>query len=257
VGVDARGTFLSAFLATYQLVSGFDGRGLHPPLDIEIQAGQCVVLLGPNGAGKSSLLRTLLGLQPPIAGRVEIENRNVLEIPAPQKAAHLAYVPQRPIIPEGLTVNALLRLGAYRNEKLAETIPHVLQKIGAATWSDRLVSELSGGEQQRIMIARALVQGAKALVLDEPTAHLDVAQSQEICAILRVICAAGTSIILSSHDPNDALRLPAKTLAFLPNGTIKNIPAGGLGVADLQRIYGVSFSEIFSNGQRRFFPQER
>lgn len=248
---------MSAFLATHRLVSGFDARGLHPPLDFEIQAGECVVLLGANGAGKSTLLRTLLGLQAPIAGRVEIERKNILEISAQQKAAFLAYVPQRPIIPEGLTVNALLRLGAYRNETLAHTIPHILQKIGAANWGERLVSELSGGEQQRIMIARALVQGAKALVLDEPTAHLDVAQSQEICAILRVICAAGTSIILSSHDPNDALRLPAKTLAFLPNDMIEKIPAGALGISDLQRIYGVSFSEISSNGHRRFFPQEQ
>jgi iron complex transport system ATP-binding protein len=257
VGVDARGAFVSAFLATKELVSGFDARGLHQPLDFEIQAGECVVLLGANGAGKSTLLRTLLGLQAPIAGRVEIENINILEISAAKKAALLAYVPQRPIIPEGLTVNALLRLGAYRNENLTETIPHILQKIGAATWGERLVSELSGGEQQRVMIARALVQGAKALVLDEPTAHLDLAQSQEICTILRVICAAGTSIILSSHDPNDALRLPAKTLAFLPNGMIEKTPTGALGVADLQRIYGVSFSEISSNGQTRFFPQER
>jgi iron complex transport system ATP-binding protein len=248
---------VSALLAAKQLVSGFAARGLHQPLDFDIQVGECVVLLGANGAGKSTLLRTLLGLQAPISGLVEIEGKSVLEIPAAQRAALLGYVPQRPIIPEGITVNALLRLGAYRDEHLAENIPQVLQKIGAETWGERLVSELSGGEQQRIMIARALVQSAKALVLDEPTAHLDLAQTQEVCALLRTICAAGSTIIFSSHDPNDALRLSAKTLAFLPNGQVEMIPAGALGSADLQRIYGVPFSQISVNGQPRFFPQER
>jgi iron complex transport system ATP-binding protein len=247
---------LSAFLAAKQLICGFGARALHQPVDFEIEAGECVVLLGANGVGKSTLLRTVLGLQAPLAGSVEIDNQNILGIPAVQRAAYLAYVPQRPVIPEGLTVNALLRLGAYRDENLINAAPQILEKLGAAAWGERLVSELSGGEQQRIMIARALVQGAKALVLDEPTAHLDIAYSQEICALLGAICAAGTSIIFSSHEPNDALRLPAKTLAFLPNGTIEKIPAGALSVANLERIYGVPFLEITINGQPRFFPHE-
>jgi iron complex transport system ATP-binding protein len=247
---------VSAFLAAQQLVSGFDGRGLHPPLNFEIQAGECVVLLGANGAGKSTLLRTLLGLQAPLSGRVEVETRSVFELPAAQKAALLAYVPQRPTIPEGLTVNALLRLGAYRDANLLNTAPQVLAQIGAATWGERLVSELSGGEQQRVMIARALVQGAKGLVLDELTAHLDVAQQREIIRLLGQICAAGTGLIVSSHDPNDALRLRAYVLAFMPNGAMETIAPGGLSVGHLEQIYGVPFERVVVGGQARFVVLE-
>jgi iron complex transport system ATP-binding protein len=243
---------VSAFLATNALVSGFDGRGLHQPLDFEIQVGECVVLLGANGAGKSTLLRTLLGLQAPLSGKVEIEDRNVLVLPAAQKAALLSYVPQRPTIPEGLTVNALLRLGAYRDANLLQTAPQVLAQIGAAGWGERLVAELSGGEQQRVMIARALVQGAKALVLDEPTAHLDVAQQREIIGLLGHICAAGTGVIVSSHNPNDALRLRAQVLAFMPGGAVETIAPGALNAGHLERMYGVPFERVVVGGQARF-----
>lgn len=248
---------MSALIETRQLVCGFGGRALHQPVDLEIHAGESWVLLGANGAGKSTLLRTLLGLQAPISGSVHIENAPLTTLTSAQKAAILAYVPQRALIPEGLTVEALLRLGAYRDAALLANIPHVLEQVNASVWRERLVTELSGGEQQRVLIARALVQGAKVLVLDEPTAHLDIASSQEITALLVQICAAGISVIFSSHDPNDALRLHAKTLAFLPSGAIESFSENTLTAADLARIYSVPFLALALDGRHRFIPHER
>ena len=247
---------MSALIQARQLVCGFGGRALHQPVDFEIHRGESWVLLGANGAGKSTLLRTLLGLQAPIAGSVKLQGVEITEISAAQKAACLAYVPQRALIPEGLTVEALLRLGAYRDAALLANIPKVMEQVNASAWRELLVSELSGGEQQRVLIARALVQGAKALVLDEPTAHLDIANSQEITVLLGQICAAGLSVICSSHDPNDALRLHANVIAFLPDGTLEIVAKNGLNAALLSRLYGCDFAEIFVNGRSRFVAVE-
>ncbi len=248
---------MSALIVAQKLVCGFGARALHQPIDFEIGAGTCTVLLGANGAGKSTLLRTLLGLHAPLAGRVLLENRNVHEIPAAQKAAFLAYVPQKSSIPEGLTVEALLRLGAYRDGRLAANLDAVLAQVSAKDWRGRLVTELSGGEQQRVMIARALMQGARGLVLDEPTAHLDISQSQQICTLLSEICAAGSSVILSSHDPNDALRLNSAVLAFFQTGRVEHIAAGAINSPQLEQAYGVNFSEISVQGLTRFVADER
>ena len=235
-----------------KLVCGFGGQALHQPVDFEMCSGEAWVSLGANGAGKSTLLRTLLGLQASVSGEIFIENAPLTVLSTAQKAAIFAYVPQRALIPEGLTVEALLRLGAYRDSALLANIPKVLEQVNASDWRARLVSELSGGEQQRVLIARALVQGAKVLILDEPTAHLDVAQSQEISSLLGQICAAGFGVICSSHDPNDVLRLGAKTIAFLNKNKLEIISKSALNETTLQQIYGCNFTTVNVSGKRRF-----
>jgi iron complex transport system ATP-binding protein len=248
---------MSALLDCNALVSGRAGQALHPAISFTINAGESVCLLGRNGAGKSTLLLTLLGQLPGLAGEIAWQGAPVAKIPAAQLSGLVAFVPQRPVVPEGMRVDELLRLGGYRflSSKMRKSAPQVLEvlaRVGLQGFEARQVSALSGGEQQRAMVARALMQNAHAIILDEPTAHLDVTQQSQILALLRQICAAGTAVIFSSHDPNDALRNHARTLAFLADGSLEMRAPGAIEAAHLARIYGGAFTRVEIAGSARF-----
>ncbi len=193
---------------------------------VTLQPGELTCLIGPNGAGKSTLMRTLAAMQPALAGAVRLGEANLHELPARRLARQLAVVLTERIEVGNLSSYALVALGRHpytdwRGQLSAHDeaiVQNALTTVGAAPLAHRPVNELSDGERQKVMIARALAQEPRVMLLDEPTAFLDLPRRVEIMQLLHKLARAeNRSILLSTHDLELALRL-ADRLWLLPTG---------------------------------------
>ena len=207
-------------LQTSGLVIGYRPKNLSTKvvaadIDVELFPGELVCLLGPNGAGKSTLMRTLVGLQQPLAGAVDLIGRNLQDFSPAELARQLSLVLTERIDTSNLTAYSLVALGRYPytgwSGRLSEADERVvrwaLTSVGAKALANRNMIELSDGERQKIMIARALAQEPKLIVLDEPTAFLDLPRRVELMQLLRQLAReTGRAILLSTHDLDLALR---------------------------------------------------
>lgn len=174
-------------------------------IDLDVPPGVMAAVVGPNGAGKSTLLKAVLGLVPPLAGHVRI-----FGLPVAAARGRVAYVPQRqsvdwdfPItVREAVTMGLYGRLGWFRRPGAAERAAAgaALAEVGLTDLADRPIGALSGGQQQRAFLARALVQQADLLLLDEPMAGIDAPTEAAIVAVLRAQVAAGRTVVVVHHD---------------------------------------------------------
>lgn len=177
------------------------------PLDLEIARGESFALLGPNGGGKTSILRALVGLHAPSAGRVLVDGLDIVQ--SPQRARRrLSYVPQRVTMPDLLSVREVVVLFARLKDVAASRVDEVLGTFGLADSADRQVVELSGGMLQRLGLAVAFLETEQSLfVLDEPTANLDPPGVRQLHDLLGDLKRKGTTIVFSSHLLRNALML--------------------------------------------------
>lgn len=222
---------LEPLLASADLAIGYSGQGraqrvVAQQLSIGLYPGELVCLLGPNGAGKSTLLRTLCGMQRPLHGQIHLLSRDLRHLHTRDIARQLSVVLTEQTDVGALSVYGLVALGRYphtdwsgRLTALDESrVQQAINAVGATPLATRPVHELSDGERQKIMIARALAQEPKVLLLDEPTAFLDLPRRVEIMSILRRLAReTGQAILLSTHDLDLALR-SADKLWLLPQG---------------------------------------
>jgi len=197
-------------------------------VSLEVQSGQVLALIGPNGAGKSTLLQAVSGVIPVQAGKVQADGADLLALPAMQRARHLAVVPQAVSMPPAFTVWETVLLGRtpYLNflgqisEKDAQIARLALQRVDALDLAERRVGELSGGEQQRVLLARALAQSTPILLLDEPTVHLDL---QHQVSLMETISSLAhndhLAVLVALHDLNLAARY-AERVALLVAGEV-------------------------------------
>jgi iron complex transport system ATP-binding protein len=197
------------------LAVGYAGRPVLSGLDLELRSGELVCLLGPNGAGKSTLLRTLAGLQPALAGSLWLGDRDAGSLPAAARARRTAIVLTERLDVGHLSVWDLAALGRHPHtgwsgrlsEDDRDAIRRGLEDAGAWGLRDRHCDELSDGERQRASLARALAQDPDVLLLDEPTAFLDLPRRVEAMRALRRLARErGRAVLLSTHDLDLALR---------------------------------------------------
>jgi iron complex transport system ATP-binding protein len=202
-------------LVAKELTIGYRKRVVAERLSLGLRAGELVCLLGPNGAGKSTLIRTLAGMQPPLAGRVSIQGDDVGRLPARELAKRLSVVLTERMEVGVITARALVALGRYpytdwmsrQTDTDRCAVQWALDAVDALSLAERSVHELSDGERQKIMIARALAQEPAVMILDEPTAFLDLPRRVEIVHLLRTLARdTGRAILLSTHDLDLALR---------------------------------------------------
>jgi iron complex transport system ATP-binding protein len=195
-------------------------------IDSTLYSGELVCLIGPNGAGKSTLMRTLAGMQAPLDGAVRLGETDVRDLPPRELARHLSLVLTERVDAAGMTARELVALSrqpytGWLGDLSAEDeriITQALQQVGATDLSQRPLDELSDGERQKVMIARALAQEPTVMLLDEPTAFLDLPRRAEIMAMLRRLAReTGRAILLSTHDLDLALR-SADRIWLLPKG---------------------------------------
>lgn len=213
-----------------------------------VDAGDLVVVVGPNGAGKTTLVRTIAGLVEPRAGTVRCFGRDPAAPDRRALAKDLAYLPQHYELAFPFSVEEVVLLGRYARQRglglaSADDLAAAQRAMAAAdvaALAQRRFDELSGGEARRVILAQALCQGARCLLLDEPTAGLDPAHARGVFEMLRAQCDAGAAAVIVTHDLDLALRY-GKTMWLVAGGHLKarGAPADVLGSAATRDAFGI------------------
>ena len=175
---------------------GYGDKSVISDMNLSVMPGQLVCLLGPNGCGKTTALRTFVGLLPPLEGSVQIAGQYVSSATRRELAKKMAVVLTEPLHLDLMTTYEVVAMGRYPHTGLTgkldacdeQSISLALEAVGAMDLAERFFSQLSDGERQKVMIARALAQEPELIVLDEPTSHLDVRHKVEVLNILRRLC---------------------------------------------------------------------
>ena len=184
-------------------------------LSLSLRQGELVCLLGPNGSGKSTLMRTLAGVQKALGGQVRLEGREISRMSPREVARKLSLVLTDRVATGNLNVYALVALGRYPytgwmgrlSEKDEAVVRHAIESTGIRRFALRHISDLSDGERQKVMIARALAQDTPVIMLDEPTAHLDLPNRIEVMSLLKELARKqGKAVVMSTHELDLALQ---------------------------------------------------
>ena len=213
-------------LSCQDLRVGVPGRVLVDDLDLAIRPGAFVAVLGPNGAGKSTTLLTLAGLREADDGRVELQGRDIRDLPRQEVARHLALLPQviDDIFPATVLDTALIgrhpHIGRFRWESDADRIVALdaLERMGLGELAARDILTLSGGERRRLAIAQVLAQTPEVYLLDEPSNHLDPQHQLDALRVFREAADAGRAVVACLHDVNLAARFADHCLLLFGDG---------------------------------------
>ena len=234
-----------------------EGRRLVDKVLLDVAPGQFVGLVGPNGSGKSSLLRTIYRVLKPASGRIVHLGDEVWNVSAREAARRMAVVAQERLGEFDFTVGEIVMMGRTPHKRPLDTdsaadrelVEHCLGQVAMAECADRLFQSLSGGEKQRVLVARALAQQAELLVLDEPTNHLDIRHQLEL---LELIGRLGTTTLAALHDLNLAARY-CHRLAMLHEGRLVALgaPAEVLTAERIGTVYGVDATVAMVDGVLR------
>lgn len=230
-----------------------DARFSYPPhrvqvldgVDLAVAAGSFVALLGPNGAGKSTLLKLAAGVMAPVAGEVRVEGVAVARRPRRDLARTLAFVPQDVQFWLPFTCREVVEMGRYPHQRGltvdGSVVDRCMAETGVTALAGRRVTEVSGGEAQRVRIAQALAQEGRILVLDEPTSHLDVSFQVEVMDLLaRLNRERGMTVLVSLHDLNLASRWCDRIVVLQAGRVAADGPPSSVITAGLLReVFGV------------------
>jgi iron complex transport system ATP-binding protein len=199
---------MSAAIALESVTVVLGDRPVVDAVDLEIAEGEWLGLIGPNGAGKTTLLRAIARLVP-FSGRIALDGRETRELHRTELSRLVALVPQDPSTPPWMTVAEYVLLGrtphlgrlAKEGARDREVAARALKRLDLLGYRDRLLGTLSGGERQRVVVARALAQEARIVLLDEPTAALDIGHQQQALELLDVLRSeSGLTLVAAMHD---------------------------------------------------------
>ncbi|WP_237478059.1 ABC transporter ATP-binding protein [Lichenibacterium dinghuense] len=247
-------------LAAEGLAVGHGAARVASGIDLALEPGTVTCLLGPNGVGKTTLFRTLLGLLPPQAGRVLLGGDDLAGLSRAGIARRLAYVPQAHAGAFPYTVLDLAvmgrtaALGAFAVPGRADIgiARDALDAMGIAHLGDRDATRISGGQLQLALIARALAQRAGAIVMDEPTASLDLGNRIRVLGVVRRLADDGLAVLVSTHEPEQAFAVADRAAVIEAGGRFEAGPVERLLTAErLSRLYGVPLAvEATPSGRR-------
>jgi iron complex transport system ATP-binding protein len=223
-------------------------RAILDGIDFEASPGRLTAIVGPNGSGKTTLLRALAGLVD-FAGQIAIGGVGVRDLRPAERAQRIAYLPQTSELRAMLSVRQVVALGRYaaRPGLFASTradavaVQRALERVHAPELVERAYPTLSGGQKRLVLLARALATGASTLLLDEPTASLDVKHALELFELLSSLAGEGYTVVVVLHDLDDVQRHAAHAL-LLDAGRVQAAGAPGAAafVSAAERTYGVS-----------------
>jgi iron complex transport system ATP-binding protein len=235
------------------------GRAVLRDLSLEVPMGAVTALLGPNGSGKTTLLRLLLGVLRPAAGTIRLAGRPQASYSRRERGQFVGLVPQDEHIPFDFSLVEYVLLGRapylsplqMPGEADRQVALEALHVVGMDDMQDRVLPNLSGGERQLATLARALAQQPHVLLMDEPTAHLDLSNQDRLLAIIHDLAARGVTLVLTTHDPNLAASV-AGLIVLMRDGQVlaAGPPAATLTAEKLSATYGVPV-HVLDVDQRR------
>src|SRR5215510_12305882 len=250
---------MSVRLAAHGLGFGYGATPVGRNVDIEMRAGEVLCLLGPNGSGKTTLFKTLLGLLPAQAGEELVDGTPLVQLSRQDIARRTAYVPQAHTAQFPFRVIEMVTMGRTAHLSLfaaptsidRQRALEALSLLGIAELVEREYTRISGGQRQLVLVARALVQDAPAIVMDEPTANLDFGNQVIVLSEVKRLAARGLAVLLSTHDPDHAFSI-ASRVALLDQGRLVDLglPQAVLTSSKLKSVYGIDvIIERLANGQ--------
>ncbi|MFZ4506794.1 MAG: ABC transporter ATP-binding protein [Fimbriimonas sp.] len=228
---------------------GYAGRVVASGIEIAARRGEVVALLGPNGSGKSTLLRTLAGLVPALSGSVLLGGAPIAKLAPRERAKSIGWVPQEENFAFRFSVREVVTMGriahstgVFESAEDVAAAERAMETADCGGLADRVVADLSGGEKQRVLFARALAQESPVLLLDEPTAHLDPEHQVIIGGLIRSLAAEGKAIVVATHDLNLAQAVAHRAL-LLGDGLMQLAGEVAHVLADpkLEAVYRVRF----------------
>lgn len=239
------------FIECRELSIGYHERSTAAALvkqDISIRAlkGEMVALIGGNGIGKSTLLKSIAGFQPALSGELLVHGRSITDFGSEELAKEMSFVSTENVRVANLTVREMVGLGRFPytnwfgqlNNHDRAIIDQAIFQVGLSGYENRSVNKISDGERQRAMIARALAQDTPIIVLDEPTAFLDISNKYEIVRILHQLTSDhGKCILFSTHDLNTALTMADRIWLMLKDSVVEGIPEDVMSKGYLESLF--------------------
>ncbi len=202
-----------SFLEIRNLTCGYRRKKIVFDASFDMDAGEFMCIIGANGCGKTTLLKTILGLLPPMGGAAFLQGRDIAAMSDRDRAKEIAYIPQAHTPPFPFSVADVVLMGRTPHIGRFSSVAHedkrivweALETLGIEGLADRTYTKLSGGQRQLVLIARALAQQPKLIVMDEPTASLDFGNQQTVLSRMRELSSAGASVLMVTHDPHHAI----------------------------------------------------
>ena len=242
------------FLEVQDLSVHYGSKPILQEVSLEVFSGEIMALIGPNGAGKTTLIRAVSGTIKPFGGHVRVLGEALEHMPDARRASSLAVVPQARNLPAAYTVWQTVLMGrtpylgwlGQPSQKDIQKTTQALERTSLLDLADRQVGKLSGGEQQRILLARALAQDTQVLLLDEPTAHLDLRHQSSLLNLVRALAQeTGIAVLMALHDLN-LVSLYANRVVLLAEGRVRvqGSPAEVLTQENLEAAYQVPLNIV-------------
>jgi len=227
---------------------GYGTKEVVKDITFEAKSGELIGLVGPNGSGKSTIIKALSRIITPIKGEILLDGRNITAVSRKELAKLISVVPQIPVLPSAFTAFEIVLMGRsphlglfqYEGHEDLEIAWRAMKKTSTHKLAERKIGELSGGEIQSVVIARALTQETEAVLLDEPTANLDIGRQIDILGLFKSLCKKnGLMVIAALHDLNLAAHY-CDRLVLIHNGKIhaRGTPSEVITAENIRQVYG-------------------
>ncbi len=227
---------------------GYGHQVVLPDITLQVSPGEIVGLIGPNGSGKSTIIKAFSHVISPHSGKIFLDGRDIARIPRKELACLVGVVPQMPLLPSAFTAFEIVLMGRnphlglfqYEGPRELAIAWQAMERTATHTLAERRIGELSGGEIQCLLIARLLAQETKVILLDEPTANLDIGRQVEILDLIKGLCLKNNLTVLAAlHDLNLAAQY-CHRLLLINNGHIhaEGTPAEVITAENIGEVYG-------------------